>query len=309
MPNMELIVKTDLEKDIPQSIDWNYEELKEELAERLKHYQGLVVTEDTIPESKADRAKLNNLKKAIDDRRKSIQRAYEAPVKVFKSQVDDLKALIDKPIAAIDKQLDVFEGTRKEQKKAEIEEIYKKLIDGLADIFPLKKIWNDRWLNKGYGTGDISNDIAGAVEKVKADLLVLDSIDGEYKEVCKLAYLEDLNISAALQKKKDMEAKAAALRQTEETQRRREAEKQTAIVDSDTDMFETKPENTLVSLKPIPQEEQANIKEFIDYKLTERDAQESTKDVKVIFYDTTSAFRADMKALCQKHNIRYGGIK
>ena len=35
---------------------------------------------------------------------------------------------------------------------------------------------------------------------------------------------------------------------------------------------------------------------------------EPTKTIKVIFYDTTEAFRSDMRALTEKHGITYGGI-
>ena len=38
-------------------------------------------------------------------------------------------------------------------------------------------------------------------------------------------------------------------------------------------------------------------------------APEEPKTIKVIFYDTTAAFRADMKALTIKHSIKYGGLK
>src|SRR5574344_92356 len=57
--NMQLILKTDLEKQIPAKIEWNNDELKTELSEKLKDYKNLVVTEDTIQSAKGDRAELN----------------------------------------------------------------------------------------------------------------------------------------------------------------------------------------------------------------------------------------------------------
>jgi hypothetical protein len=41
---------------------------------------------------------------------------------------------------------------------------------------------------------------------------------------------------------------------------------------------------------------------------TGTNAPEEPKTIKVIFYDTTAAFRHEMKALTDKHGIRYGGI-
>ena len=49
----------------PERIEWNYEELKAEIAERVQHYETLVYTDETIKEAKADRANLNKLKKAL----------------------------------------------------------------------------------------------------------------------------------------------------------------------------------------------------------------------------------------------------
>ena len=62
---LELKMTTDMQVATPAEIGFNFEELKAELAERLDHYNGLVVTEDGIKEAKADRAKLNKLRKSV----------------------------------------------------------------------------------------------------------------------------------------------------------------------------------------------------------------------------------------------------
>ena len=54
----ELVMKTDLQKAIPQAIEFNYDELKKQLPERLAYYKNLVVTEDSIKSAKADKATL-----------------------------------------------------------------------------------------------------------------------------------------------------------------------------------------------------------------------------------------------------------
>jgi hypothetical protein len=59
---------------LPPEIEFNFDELKNELETGLKKYKGMVVSEDGIKDAKADRAKLNSLYKAIDDKRKEIKR-------------------------------------------------------------------------------------------------------------------------------------------------------------------------------------------------------------------------------------------
>ena len=75
---MEFIMKTDL-KQMPDKIEFNYEEMKAEFSKKLVHYNTLVVTEDSIRDAKADKAALNKLKEAIETRRKEIKKTYLLP--------------------------------------------------------------------------------------------------------------------------------------------------------------------------------------------------------------------------------------
>ena len=59
--SMEFVMGNSLET-LPKTIDFNFEELKGQLAESLALYTGLVVTEDGIKGAKEDRAKLNKLR-------------------------------------------------------------------------------------------------------------------------------------------------------------------------------------------------------------------------------------------------------
>ena len=54
----------------------NFEEIKAWLAERLDGYKNLVYSEDSLKRAKADKADLNRLKKALDERRKEIKKIY-----------------------------------------------------------------------------------------------------------------------------------------------------------------------------------------------------------------------------------------
>lgn len=58
-------------------VKWNYDELKQQLTEGLAAYKGRVYTDDTITQAKKDRAALNKLATAIDDKRKDMQPAQD----------------------------------------------------------------------------------------------------------------------------------------------------------------------------------------------------------------------------------------
>lgn len=69
---MELTITTDL-KSIPTDIDFNFEELKSELADNLTYYNNLVIADESgIKAAKSDKAKLNKLAEAIDNKRKEM---------------------------------------------------------------------------------------------------------------------------------------------------------------------------------------------------------------------------------------------
>ena len=84
--SMEFVMGNSLET-LPKTMDFNFEELKGQLAESLALYTGLVVTEDGIKGAKEDRAKLNKLRGGLENKRKEVKREcmaytdFEAKVK------------------------------------------------------------------------------------------------------------------------------------------------------------------------------------------------------------------------------------
>lgn len=121
---MEFVMSTDLNTALPKEIGFNFEELKAELSERLEYYNGLVVTETTIKEGKAERAKLSKLREAVEAKRKEVKRECMAPYTDFERKVKELVTIIDAPIAAIDGQIKAFDDLRREEKRAEIQRAY-----------------------------------------------------------------------------------------------------------------------------------------------------------------------------------------
>ena len=131
--SMEFVMGNSLET-LPKTIDFNFEELKGQLAESLALYTGLVVTEDGIKGAKEDRAKLNKLREALENKRKEVKRECMAPYTDFEAKVKELVGLIDQPIAAIDAQLKEYEEKRRADKRAAILEIYEETVGELRAL-------------------------------------------------------------------------------------------------------------------------------------------------------------------------------
>ena len=202
---LELRMDTDLRTALPAAIDFNFDELKAELAERLDHYNSLVVTEDGIKEAKADRAKLNKLRTAIDTRRKDIKKEYMKPYSEFEGKIKELTVLIDQPIKAIDDQLQGYEERRKEERKEKVENTYQLVIrEQIKDIIPLEKIFDPKWLNATTSMKKVLEDLRAIDERVSADLLVLESIEEKYRLPVKSVYMNTLNIQNALKHRDEL---------------------------------------------------------------------------------------------------------
>ena len=97
------------EVQLPEQITFNYEELKQELTEKVSMYETLVYTDEQIKEAKVDKASLNKLKKALNDERIRREKEYMKPFDDFKAKINEIIDIIDKPVALIDKQVKEYE--------------------------------------------------------------------------------------------------------------------------------------------------------------------------------------------------------
>lgn len=223
---LELRVDTDLQTALPSEIGFNFEELKTELAERLDHYNNLVVTEEGIKEAKADRAKLNKLRTAIDTRRKDIKKEYLKPYNDFEGKIKELTLLIDQPIKAIDTQLETYEEKRKQAKMEKVKEAYEETIDPfIEDIIPLDRIMDQKWLNSTTSMKKVKEDLEAWNTRVNADLLALDTVEEEYAAAVKEKYTETLDVAQAMAHRDKLKEAEEAFRAREEEKKRREEER------------------------------------------------------------------------------------
>ena len=220
--SMEFVMGSSLET-LPKTIDFNFEELKGQLASSLELYTGLVVTEDSIKSAKEDRAKLNKLREALETKRKEVKKECMAPYTDFESKVKELVALIDKPIAAIDGQLKGSEDKRRSEKREAVLAIYEETVGELRSLLPFERLWQDTWYNTGVSMKKIREAIVSAEEKAASDLEVLATVESEFAEPVKLKYLETLDLNAALAERARLQEQAKRLREFEE--RRASAEK------------------------------------------------------------------------------------
>jgi hypothetical protein len=165
----------------PVPVSFNYQELKKEIAERTLPYKGLIVTENAIPTAKADLAKLRKLEKAIDDRRKDVKKEYNAPYMEFEAKVKDILSDIQEAEQNIDSQVKAFEKQAEDEKLSQIQKFFGLAFGELAKDIRFEKVYNPKWLNKGYKMAEIEEEIAAAANKLYADIEVVKGLKSPHE--------------------------------------------------------------------------------------------------------------------------------
>ena len=168
---MELQLK---EYSLPAAIEFNFEEIKAELATRTEQYKVAVYTDDQIKDAKKDKANLNKLDKALNDERIRLQREYMQPFDVFKAKIDELRAIIKEPVALIDERVKDYEDGKKQEKNRQIIELWSGIEHD--EQLTLEKIFDEKWLNASVSLANIEDTLKQTAETYKKDIETLEEL-------------------------------------------------------------------------------------------------------------------------------------
>lgn len=180
---------------IPDSIQFNYEELKQELTEKVSMYETMVYTDAQIKDAKADKANLNKLKKALNDERIRREKEYMKPFNEFKAQINEIIAIIDKPVAVIDKQVKAFDEKKRQDKMEAIKKLYEE--SEHPEWLELEQIFNERWLLAGTSMRQVQDGIEGWLNEIKTNLDIIANLPEFAFEATEI-YKSTLDVQKAL---------------------------------------------------------------------------------------------------------------
>lgn len=159
-------------------VEWNYAELKQWVSDGLEAYRGRVYTEDTVTEAKRDRATLNKLAQAIEDRRREIKAVYLAPYDQFEKQAKELVGMVKDQSREIDAQIKTYDRQRREEKLEHIKtELYAPMIGDLAEAIPYEKLHDPKWLNVTFSMAAVSEALASKIESIRSGFVALHKLD------------------------------------------------------------------------------------------------------------------------------------
>ena len=192
----------------------NFEEIKAWLAERLEDYKSLAYTEDSLKIAKADKAELNRLKKALDERRKEIKKIYMEPYLAIETQIKELTAMIDEPLAEIKAFTDGMEAARKEEKRAEIKRYYETVSAPLGELsdmlFDSDAFFDKKWLNASTKPKVWQDGVREKVAQASADLRTLQQTGGSHTTALISRYMERMDMADTTVYQKSLQQTAAA---------------------------------------------------------------------------------------------------
>lgn len=177
---MEFEVKTDLSV-LPAVIESNADEVKAQLSQALEKYKTIAVTPETVKQAKSDKADLNKLRTAIEERRKEIKRQCLAPYEAFEVKCKEIISMIDEPIGIIDSQLKMITESVLIQKRDVLQEYFDNILASMEQDLgwiELSRILNPKWKNSTMKLDTLKKEIWDTVFRMSEEMQELQKIYG-----------------------------------------------------------------------------------------------------------------------------------
>lgn len=210
---------------VPGRIEFNYEEIKENLAAQMELYKDIQLTEETSVEGKKDIATLRKIKKAIDDKRIEVKKDCLKPYMEFEKKANELTALIDDPINLIDKQVKVFEEQKKAEKKKKIRAAYDELIGSLGEYLPFDKIYDSKWENTAVTMKSVKEKLEEVISSTDMAVKSITDMNSEAVPKALEQYRTNLSLADAISYINRYEHQKAEILRKEEEKRKAEEER------------------------------------------------------------------------------------
>lgn len=205
---MEFQVTTDLALIQPQKIESNVGEVKVWLQSALTKYKTAVVSEDAISSAKADRATVNKVKKAIDDKRKLVKKQWNEPYVAWEKEVNELVALCDEAAKNLDVQIKSFETEAKEVKKAKLKSCLEGWAAGVGveDYLPYDEVADPRWLNATFPMEEATGAIRKLIQVTAEDLRTIRDLHSDFETALLNKYKQTRDIRKVLAEEQSLRA-------------------------------------------------------------------------------------------------------
>lgn len=236
--DVQLIVS----KETIGQLTTNIKEVKARVEKALPMYDISNYSTDDIPKCKEDKALLNKAAKALDDKRKELEKVWNKPFEEFKTTCSDTCKLIKNAVSLIDGVIKEDENRFKKLKREKIEMLAKKCGIEVLGI-QLDAIFDTKWLNKMTSMSSIEKAITEKVENIKKDLETLKLFAEDYDALV-ARYKENLDLQETIAYANKLKEQRA----NSESPSKKEATPPTSLLENNTaEQQEEQPKNGKMS--------------------------------------------------------------
>ncbi|HAB49634.1 MAG TPA: hypothetical protein DCE17_04245 [Lactobacillus sp.] len=186
----------------------------------ISKYEGIVVTEETLKDAKDSKAKVNALKKALEDKRKEQKRIYNKPLNAFENEIKAYIQKLNNVYQSINDGVKFFEDKQRDERKENVQAMIKEVSEANA-VDPATVELQNSWLLKSATKAKTMAEIVEAVQKQKR-------INKDIEMITEYCAKLNLPTTRYVETARDFdywEAKRLADTDYEELQARKEAER------------------------------------------------------------------------------------
>lgn len=174
--------------------NWNYEQVKDFITAITEKYDGLIVTDENLPDMKKAKAELVSTRTKLTKFGKEVKSELKKPYDTFSKQITELEDIVRSREAGLDDQLNKYEEKRRNDVISKIQATYSKKAEELG--LPYEEyhlIVEDKWLNKTAKWSDVE---AGIIKEVSEQVKALH--ESEMAEKLKAAQAESARLYCQL---------------------------------------------------------------------------------------------------------------
>lgn len=198
----ELQIVNQIESEITA---WDFESLKSQFEEKLSVYKNMVYTDDSIKSAKDDKAYLNKVKKALEDKRKAYKAECMAPYETVEPKIKELVNMVEEHRQLLDETVKEYENRKKAEKERDVKSFYDKKAFVLGEYGEklYEKLLDPKWLNLSTGKKQYEEGIITAINQAVNDIAEIKAMESPFCNTLMEIYIETVDIEKV--KAKDLE--------------------------------------------------------------------------------------------------------
>lgn len=190
-------------KPIEYKVEWNYEEIKDQLNAELEPYRN--PTELDKKSAKETVTFMNKINDAMNDRAKDIDKELSQPIKDFRNEVKELMAMVTDVQKPYKDYVEKLEAERIEERKAFIWRTYNDIFGVWTTFIPFDHIFclekdkevNKAWKNATCSEQAITNEMKATRINLQEGITAISHMNLPFEIDAIYEYLRTFSIKAA----------------------------------------------------------------------------------------------------------------